>query len=415
MMSGELLNSRGALIPALANAGYGQTDSLRIWQSLAHGSWEANALLAELNKRIGQEQEWQALAVGGYRVKALDTVGYFRPRLKGCDTKHYQSVAGKALPAICIGQMGAVGYVGKQKVTVPCALVRASDQVRSEEDLMKALAQSAAEHLSEQDVVTADRKFSPLMLLKAGCRHIVLRRPKNMTMRRASPPVYAGRGRPPTRGELIRPVGRRYKDHELPATQPDATCEWHDVRADGTIFTLEAKLWHNVVLVEQVDWTLADRKLLSVTHWTVAVVQHPDYTDPLVILMNVDLSAQQAARVVRGRWGIEQPPLVAKQLLGLHRQFVWGQEMRFRLPELSLIAAGILTYVAATITDPTPTGWWDRNPQPTSGRLRRQLAKVDWHQVPCVDRLCKKKSVTAHLIAGFHPPAAKNAASYRPS
>jgi hypothetical protein len=28
-------------------------------------------------------------------------------------------------------------------------------------------------------VVTADRKFSPLVLLKAGCPHLVLRRPKN--------------------------------------------------------------------------------------------------------------------------------------------------------------------------------------------------------------------------------------------
>ena len=305
----------------------------------------------------------------------MDTVGFFRPRLKGCDTTHYQPVAGKALPAICIGQMGAVGYMGQQKVTVPCMLVRASGEVRSEEDLMQALAKEAADQLSQQDVVTADRKFSPLTLLKAGCQHMVLRRPKNMTMRRASPPLYAGRGRRPTRGEVVRPLPRRYKGREIPASAPDATCQLEDTRLDGTVCTLDAKLWHQVLLPAQVNcnWTISEQTLalMSETVWTVIVIAHPDFDEPMVLLMNVDLNAQQAYRVVRSRWGIEQPPLVAKQLLGLHRQFVWAPNMRFRLPELALIAAGILTYVAATVDRPTPTGWWDRHPKPTAGRLRR--------------------------------------------
>lgn len=406
MMSGALLSSRGALIPALAGEGYDQTDSLRIWQGLAHGVWEANTVLAELNAQIAQEHEWTALEVGGYRVKAMDTVGFFRPRLKGCNTMHYQSVAGKALPAICIGQMGTVGFVGKQKVTVPCTLVRASGEVRSEEDLMKALAMSAAPQLSLHDVVTADRKFSPLVLLKAGCQHVVLRRPKNMTMRRAQPPAYTGRGRRPTRGALIRPWSRRYKGCEIPASTPDATCCWQDSRADGTTFTLDAKLWHNVQLTKQTSWTPTDQALMSQKIWTVIVIQHPDFAEPMLVLMNVDLNAQQAYRVVRSRWGIEQPPLVAKQLLGLHRQFVWAADMRFRLPELSFVAMGILTYVAATVHDPTPTGWWDRHPKPTAGRLRRQLAKVDWRQMPLNNRLSKKRSVTHHLPKGFQPVVA---------
>jgi len=54
---------------------------------------------------------WRALQVGGYQIEALDTVGFFPPRLKGCATQHYQSLAGKALPAIGIGLMGAIGRV----------------------------------------------------------------------------------------------------------------------------------------------------------------------------------------------------------------------------------------------------------------------------------------------------------------
>ena len=144
LMSGALLASRGALIPALAEVGFDRRDSLRIWQGLAHGNWEANALLGELHAQIAREGRWTALRVGGYQVKALDTVGYYRPRLNGCVTTHYQSPAGKALPAICLGQLGAVGWVGQQPVTLPCALVRAAGAVRSEADLMRALAEQAA-------------------------------------------------------------------------------------------------------------------------------------------------------------------------------------------------------------------------------------------------------------------------------
>ena len=410
MMSGRMLESRGALIPALANAGFDQRDSMRIWQGLAHGAWEVNPILAALNVQIAHERVWRALEVGGYQVKVLDTVGFFRPRLKGCATKHYQSLAGKVLPAIGIGLMGAVGMVngpvGQQSVTLPCSLVRASGAVHSEEDLMKALATTAAEQLQAHDVVTADRKFSPLMLLKAGCQQMVLRRPKNMTLRRAQPPAYAGHGRPPTRGVLIRPLARRYNGREIPASTPDASCCWQEVRADGVCLTLSARLWRKVIPTKQADWTPRDQALMAQRTWTAVVIQHPDFDEPMLILMNVDLDAQQAAQVVRGRWGIEQPPLVAKQLLGLHRQFVWAPDMRFRLPELSFVAATILTYVGATVRDPIPTGWWDRRPRATAGRLRRHLMKADWRSLPLHDRLCKKRSVTQHLPKGFHPALA---------
>jgi len=64
--------------------------------------------------------------------------------------------------------------MGSQGVTLLCRLVRASGAVGSEEDLTKALATQAARQLPPHDVVTAERKFSPLMLPKAGCRQVVL-------------------------------------------------------------------------------------------------------------------------------------------------------------------------------------------------------------------------------------------------
>ena len=49
-------------------------------------------------------------------------------------------------------------------------------------------------------------------------------------------------------------------------------------------------------------------------------------------------------------------------MLGLHRQFVFTPESCCRLPELALLLANVLTYLAAVLP-PMPTGFWDRQPK----------------------------------------------------
>lgn len=111
----------------------------------------------------------------------------------------------------------------------------------------------------------------------------------------------------------------------------------------------------------------------------------------MLLIMTVALSAQQAHAFYLDRWGIEHPPLVAKQLLGAQRQFVFAAEARQRLPELSLLAGSILSYVAAGEVA-IPTGFWDRNPKSTPGRLRRLLTKEGHGSawlIAAQNRLCR--------------------------
>ncbi len=225
-----------------------------------------------------------------------------------------------------------------------------------------------------------------------------------MTLRRTAIAVYKGRGRKPTQGEVVRPFARTYRSTLLPASKPDETQTWQERYQDQEV-TLQAQPWRGVMPTPQKDWTARQRKLVKQATWTAVVVQHPAFKEPLVILMTVDFTAQQARQVVRGRWGIEQPPLVAKQLLGGHRQFVHAPEMCFRLPELIMVAAAALTYLAAT-ADPIPTGWWDRHPKPTAGRLRRELSKVALPDIPHPAQLREKNSATDQLPKGFHPALA---------
>jgi hypothetical protein len=122
----------------------------------------------------------------------------------------------------------------------------------------------------------------------------------------------------------------------------------------------------------------------------------------LLLATNLNsLQPQTLFQIYRDRWTVEQPPLAAKQMVGLHRQFVSAPDSCFRLPELSLVAGSILTYMAAVLP-PVPSGFWDRAPQPTSGRLRRLLAQENFQSFTVeTGQLRKKNSVTAHLPKGI--------------
>ena len=172
---------------------------------------------------------------------------------------------------------------------------------------MKQLIEATVSEVSEDDVVTADRKFPPVKLLENGCKAMVMRRPKNMTLRHAEVAVYKGRGRKPTQGEVVRPFVRTYKGKVLPATPPDETQTWQEMYK-GEEVTVKADVWRGVLPMPQKDWTAEQRKLVKQTVWTTVVAHHPGFKEPLVILMTVDFTVHQARQVVRGRWGIEQPP-----------------------------------------------------------------------------------------------------------
>jgi hypothetical protein len=125
------------------------------------------------------------------------------------------------------------------------------------------------------------------------------------------------------------------------------------------------------------------------------------FQKPLVLGTNIAAKAETLFLLYRDRWPVEQPPLVAKQMLGLHRQFVFSPVCVLRLPELALLVANILTYLAAVLPA-MPTGFWDRQPKRTSGRLRRTLAGAVFpNEYPFDERLREKQSVIDHLPKGI--------------
>jgi hypothetical protein len=399
IMSGRLLETRGGLIPALDLMGLNKNECLRTREAIQSGLWTITGLLKNFHVWVKQRTQWQPLEVAGYQVKAIDTTCIYRPRLKNCQTKHYSSVAGKALPAINFGVLSCIGRINQQRVSLPEMIVRGNEKALTEEDLMKLLCEQSQVFCDENDLVTADRKFPVLVMLESGIKKLVVRRATNFTVRRVLEPNQPKtRGRPRKQGKLIRPLERIYKGKVVAASEADEIKSWLDSK--GRV--LEARMWRNVILNEQKGWSDARKTLNKAQSWLVVVVKHPDYAVPMVILLNLELSLEDAYMAMRGRWGVEQLPLVSKQLLGGHRMFVFEEEMCFRLPELTFLAASTLMVVAGSC-EVMPSGWWDVLAQPTAGRLRRVLSKVrDLRMLDVPDELRKKNSVTAQLPCGYH-------------
>jgi hypothetical protein len=212
--------------------------------------------------------------------------------------------------------------------------------------------------LQADEVLVVDAGFGVAALLTEGVPRFVARVARNFTARRNSLPAYPGRGRRPAYGERVRPLPRTHKGRTIAASPPDATAQW--VVAGRTI---QAQVWDNLVLSTAQPGAPAFR---------CAVIHDPRYQEPLVLVTNLPVSALALWGLYRDRWPIEQMPLAAKQMVGAHRAFVFGDESRHRLPELALLAGNVLAYAAATATA-VATGFWDRYCRPTCGRLRRVL------------------------------------------
>jgi len=405
LMGGHFRESRGCMFPALIRMGYGPRESRRVWRAAAVGAWDCNDLLARFHAYVGAENFWVPLRVAGCRVMSLDTVGFFRPRLKGLVSRHFAPAEHKTTPAICMGQLAAMGRVGEQPVALPLLIVRGDSNTDTEDKLMGELIGQAGALTKEDWVACADRKFKSIEMVQGGLTRIVKRVQKNAIFRREAPPDYPGVGRRSKRGERVRPLARRLKGKVIDASPPDEQMSWQ-VEEKGKKITVTASIWRRLRLYEQRRWSEETRALSNKTVWTVYAFAHPGFEEPMLVITNAEFTAPEAYQIVRGRWGVEQPPLVSKQILGLHRQNVWSADMRYRLPELGFIAAAILTYIAAS-SRAIPVGWWDTHAKPTAGRLRWQLSvlrRKDLRKLLSGTKLRVKKSATAHLPAGNRYP-----------
>jgi hypothetical protein len=388
MLQGRLLVSRGAIFPALTAAGFSWTVARRCWAAMRYGAWESKTLIEAWCKYVETEGKWQEHEHDGYRGVAVDLTAFWRPRLKGWLGKHFHSVAGRALPAVSFGVVVRVGQMGLQRVPLLKSLVRSDRDNPSETDLVSRLLQQAGQQLGPDEVALFDAGFKLAALQAADIQRGVVRLASNVTARRNYPAPYKGCGRRPVYGPIVRPLARTYKDRPIPATRPDFSDEFE---YEGR--TIKVKGWYDLILPGVVP--AADNPTFDVY-----VFEDPLYDTPLILATTLRLRPATSFALYQDRWPVEQVPLAAKHMVGAHRQFVFAPQSCQRWPELALIVGSILTYLAAALP-PIPTGFWDKQPKATPGRLRRLLARADFPKdYPFLPQLRKKRVVNDHLPKG---------------
>jgi len=389
LVSGKLLTSRGAIHPALKATGLSDDAVRRAWAAFRGGVWHIALLLRVWQSYVESLSEWQYHEYEGYRPVGVDITAFFRPSLKACPSKHYHPQAQKALPAVIMGIIGQVGSLNGQRLALPREFLRVELEDTREANLQTCLVEQTVRKLNEAEAGIFDAGFKVKELQSANLERYVIRLPKNFTARRNQVAPYKNIGRKPTYGEWVRPLPRQYNGNEIAATKPDRQVSWEE---DGR--TIRAQIWNNLVL----PGVVPDPK--NPIFWVVAIFD-PLYNEPWLLATSLPVKPISVKGLYQDRWPVEQIPLAAKHMVGAHRQFVFAKESVHRLPELALLAGSLLSFLAATLPI-TPTGFWDRKPRRTPGRLRRALVnQVFPSSYPLPERIRKKASFTGHLIKGI--------------
>jgi len=161
LISGRFLLSRGAVFPALADGGLSADAVRRSGAALAYGRWAIATLVCAWHQVVQKEGRGHAQRYEGFRPVACDIVGFFRPHLSGCVSKHYQSGADKALPASVLAVVTAVASVGKVRLPLRRLILQADPGDRSEADLQRRALTQAGAALQPDEVLVVDAGSAP--------------------------------------------------------------------------------------------------------------------------------------------------------------------------------------------------------------------------------------------------------------
>ena len=136
----------------------------------------------------------------------------------------FTSVAEKALPAIILELVARIGEVANKRIALPCSILRVYPKDPSEAALKKGFLNQVRRTLKASDIMLVDAGFKIKSCHEAKVPRFLLRLAKNFTARRNYLRETTGKkGKPPTKGDLVRPLTRKHKGKEIAASKPDAT------------------------------------------------------------------------------------------------------------------------------------------------------------------------------------------------
>ena len=412
MLSGYFIESGGAITPAVdqylldhvPDEKEREDRTYRAIKAISYGQYNLNELIAQANRIMEESDRWKPTVIQGYRLKPVDITSFKRANVKDLRSKAHDSTAKRALPATLFSLMGTTGIVNGQRMAkldlLICGETDRNDLCKEMEELYK----QVSKQLEEDELAIMDAGFSLIDAVIHGIERCVIRLATNCTFGKTPgevPVRTSDKGRTPTRhqADIVRPLTRQHGKKMLPATEPDETLTIDDelgreVRID---------VWNQVYFLERHLDRVTDKakkKKLRKQPLRVVAIHHPDFKKPLLLGTPIqELTPQSMMSIYPERWPVEGIPQVGKYILsgGGGRHYVHTKQAMKRFPALTMIFGSLFKFLAATFP-PIRTGFWDRFPKATYGRLLKYLKKVG---IPISEQLSKKASVTAHLPVGY--------------
>lgn len=166
---------------------------------------------------------------------------------------------------------------------MPCSILRVDPKDPSEVALKKELLKQVNRTLKASDIMLVDAGFKIKGCQEAQVSRFLLRLAKNFTARRNYLRDTTGkRGKPPTKGDLVRPLARQHKGKKIAASDPDATFSWKTETGE----TITVQVWYDLVRPDVAPDPQADL-------FDVYVIHDPRYDKPLLVATHVKLTAQR--------------------------------------------------------------------------------------------------------------------------
>jgi len=364
LMQGSFLISRGAIHTALKQSGFTIGEIRRSWAALRYGQWTIEELINQFHEEVKKEGSWQARTYGGkYRAMSIDLTAIWRPRLQKWLMRPYRQLTGKGFKGIAYGLIVRVGEVSGQRMALLQQIVRPKSEEKTEEPLKIRTLKKAVSMAEENEVLIHDRGVTISEMQKVGANWYVVRMRSNAVAQKNSlDPQKRKGGKKAVHGKKVRVLPGTYRDKQIEATKEDVSQEFSHAG-------VKVKARGFFDLVHSRQKASPDNPTFSL--WE---IDDPRYEESFVLGTN--LPAETEPKVIYqmyiDRWPVEQLPLVTKQLLGGHRQFVFNHTSCFRLAELAFLAGNLLTWLAL-ILPAYPSGFWDRRP-----KKRRDDSEESW-------------------------------------
>ena len=374
----RLFEQPGCGVSALLALGLSAAQIRRSSQAMRTGVWSSDELVLRWQAWVAAHSSWRPDTYEGYQPLAVDITAFWRPRLQGWLGKFFYRVApGRQRHWFRVG-----GPSWPQRR--PTLAAAQADHPRRagyahREPVQGPGAQAGWERVAAHEVVVHDAGATLADMQTAQVARYVVRLDRNCTARRNVLPSRSGRqGRPTEYGAHVRPLARSYKAHQLAATPPDVMTQF--IHAGRSI---QVEGWRNVVRSDQK--VAAANALLTI--W---VYHDPLYQDPLVLGTNLTAQAATIFQCIR--------PLAGR------RSATGVQAVTGPAPPVCNCGRG--TFPPAGTGPPggehpgafggglarTATGFWDRQPRRTPGRLRRVLGQAGFpKEYPLAGRIREKQ------------------------